>query len=147
MADQNLPPQNASDGTVPQLFAVDPQEITTILALSVPAHAETTFDDAQFLDLVAHSFSITIDEKKEIVASVPKFSQHQVDELFRILQEERVKFAELNTRHAARLQELEAEHAKQWDALDAHAKQAIEEQHSKEDDERKAEEIRKQMGL
>lgn len=148
MPDPNQPqPGQGSSGDAAQLFAVDPKEIEQILALTVPAHPGTQFDEREFADLVARSFSITLEEKREIILSVEKFSQHQVDELFRILREERVKFAELNAKHAARLQELEAEHAAQWSALDAEAARAAEEQRQKEDDERKAEEIRKQMGL
>lgn len=135
---------SAQSGSDPQLFVVDATEIAQILALPIPAHPETTFDEAQFKDLVARSFSITLDEKKEIIGSCPKFSQHQIDELFRILGEERVKFAELNAKHVARMSDLESKHAAEWQDLE---QQSSEEQKAREDDEKKAEEIRKQMGL
>ncbi len=142
------PPAAGSAGALPpQLFAVDPTEIETILALEVPAHTETVFDELQFKDLVARSFSITLDEKREIVTGCGKFTQHQVNELFRILTEERVKFAELNAKHTARLQELETQHAKEWDELNAQTTTKEAERVQAEEDERKAEEIRKQMGL
>lgn len=139
---------SSEDGkTPPQLFVVDPAHIDEILAMEVPAHPKTAFDEKTFKDLIARSFSITIEEKRDIVNSVAKFSQHQIDELFRILKEERVKFAELNSRHANRLNELDEKHAAEWQALDEQAKSAAEEGKSREDDEKKAEEIKKQLGL
>jgi len=137
----------AQPGDDEQLFVVDPAEVEAILALAVPAHPQANFTDSEFLELVARSFSITLDEKKEIVGKAGEFSQHQVDELFRILGEERVKFAELNTRHNARMRELQDKHASERAALEAQVQQAGEEQRTREDDERKAEEIRRQMGL
>lgn len=140
-------PLAADGGLPPQLFAVDPKEIETILTLVVPSHPETTFDEAQFKDLVARSFSITLDEKKEIITGCGKFTQHQVDELFRILTEERVKFAELNAKHTARLAELEQKHATEWAALEAQANVKSAEQSQSEKDAQEAEEIKKQLGL
>lgn len=131
----------------PQMFAVDPAEIDSVLALPVPTHPETTFDEAQFKDLVARSFSITLDEKREIVTGCGKFSQHQVDELFRILTEERVKFAELNAKHAARMTELEQKHAAEWAALEAQANVKSAEQTQADKDAQEAEEIKKSLGL
>ncbi|MBV8516488.1 MAG: hypothetical protein JO197_03700 [Acidobacteria bacterium] len=85
------------------LFAVKAEEIALIDALPVPEHPSTTFDDERYRALIARSFSITADEKRSILESTPKFTQHQVDELFRILEEERQKFSELNARHEARM--------------------------------------------
>ena len=90
------------------LFAVDAEEIAEILALPMPAHPETTFDDAVLRDLIARSYSVRIDEKRHIIASCATYSQYQIDELFRILTAERERFAQLNAEHVTRMIELEA---------------------------------------
>ncbi len=50
-----------------------------------------------FANLLCWSISLTIDEKKRIMESVPKLSQHQVDELQVIFEDERYKFMEMWT--------------------------------------------------
>lgn len=93
-----------------RLFVVDPEEIDAILALPLPPH-ETVFDEARLQDLVARSYSMTRAEKEEIIRSVPRFSQEQVETLIEIFTDEREKFRELNDRHARRLAELDEEGA------------------------------------
>lgn len=92
------------------LFIVDEAEIAQVLALPVPAHPETTFDHAQFLDVVAGAFSITLEEKRGLVADCGSFSQYQIDELILILLRERWRFAELNARYLQRMKDLDAKH-------------------------------------
>lgn len=111
-------------------------------SVKIPAH-QLKFDEAYFLNLLAGSISLTKDEKKKIVDSVPKLRQEQVDELIRIFEEERAKFIELSPKHGAQLKKLEDEHAADWKDIEisyvATAK--------KEEEDKKAEEIRKQLGL
>ncbi len=92
------------------LFVVDEAEVDEVLAMAVPSHPETDFDDAHFLDIVARSFSITLEEKRDLVSNCGRFSQYQIDELFRILRQERLNFAELNAQHLRRLDDLNAKH-------------------------------------
>ena len=87
------------------LFAVDPKEVKTVLAATIPQH-ETVFDEAQLRSLVACALSITLAEKLEIISGISKFSQLQIDALVRILSEERVVFAELEEKHRRGLAEL-----------------------------------------
>ena len=48
--------------------------------IKIPAHS-LKFDEAYFIKLLAGSISLTRDEKKRIVDSIPKLRQEQVDEL------------------------------------------------------------------
>lgn len=91
-------------------FTVNAREVREVLALEIPAHPETEFDEAQFKDLVARSFSISLDEKKRMVRNVPGLSQHQVNEVLRILAKERSDFATINKRRAERGGSREAKH-------------------------------------
>lgn len=113
-----------------------------VLKVKVPPHT-LQFDEQYFLHLLAGSISLTKDEKKRIVESIPKLKQSQIDELVRIFEEERKKFAELGQEHVPQLEKLAQQHYQDW--LDIELAQ---EQTSKADeDAKKAEELRKQIGL
>ena len=58
------------------------QEFKTTIV--IPPHS-ISFDENKFLNLLAGSISLTKDEKKKIIDSIPKLRQDQVDELMRIL--------------------------------------------------------------
>lgn len=111
--------------------------------ISVPEHPETTFDAQQFLMLLAGSISLMRDEKWRIIQAIPKLSQFQIDELFKILNEEKKKFAELSPKHLLQLQKLEQKHSEEWKDLQSMMVQ----QNVKEQDTAQADEIRKQLGL
>lgn len=111
--------------------------------IAIPGHAETQFDEQKFLALLRGSISLTRDEKWRIIQAVPKLSQFQVDELQKILEEERRKFSELSPKHLLQLMKLEQKHAEDWKDLQA---VAVNDQ-SKKQEQDQAEEIRKQLGL
>jgi hypothetical protein len=115
---------------------------TFTTTIKLPAH-QLSFDENRFLNLLAGSISLTKDEKKKIIDSIPKLRQEQVDELIRIFDEERAKFIELSPKHGAQLKKLEDEHAADWKDLEMAYKAASQGQ----EDQNKAEEIRKQLGL
>lgn len=111
--------------------------------ITVPAHPSTTFDEQRFLTLLRGSISLTRDEKWRIIQAVPKLSQFQVDELQKILEEEKRKFSELSPKHLLQLMRLEQKHAQDWQDLQAITVQ----QQAKASEEQQAEDIRKQLGL
>lgn len=121
-------------------FAERMKTFTTTIVL--PAHT-LQFDSAYFLNLLAGSISLTRDEKKKIIDSMPKLRQAQVDELIRIFEEERAKFIELSPKHGAQLKKLEDEHIADWRDIELMYKQ----ESQAEVDTAKADEIRKQLGL
>ncbi|MBI4994772.1 hypothetical protein HZC21_03970 [Candidatus Peregrinibacteria bacterium] len=117
-------------------------KLGSALRVKIPLHS-LQFDEQYFLHLLAGSISLTKDEKMRIIESIPKLKQSQIDELIKIFEEERRKFAELGDEHVPQLEKLAKQHYEDW--TDIEMKQ---EQTSKADeDARKAEEIRKQMGL
>lgn len=111
--------------------------------VSIPAHPETTFDEQMFLLLLRGSISLTRDEKWRIIQAVPKLSQFQVDELQKILEEERRKFGELSPKHLVQLMKLEQKHSQDWQDLQSITVQ----QHASAQEQQQADEIRKQLGL
>lgn len=114
-----------------------------ISRVKVPAHPNTTFDEKRFIELLAGSISLTIQEKERIIQAIPQLSQFQIDELIKIFDEEKAKFTELEKKHADQVAELEKMHSEGWQDLEA--KKA--EETATEDEARKQEEIRKQLGL
>ena len=111
--------------------------------ITMPAHPQITFDEQRFLTLLRGSISLTRDEKWRIVHAIPKLSQFQIDELQKILEEEKRKFSELSPKHLLQLMKLEQRHAEDWKDLQSIAVQ----QGAKKEDQSQADEIRKQLGL
>ena len=111
--------------------------------ITVPEHPETKFEEQAFLILLSGSISLTRDEKWRIVQAIPKLSQFQIDELQKILTEEKRKFSELSPKHLLQLQKLEQKHAEDWKDLQS---VTVQEQ-AKEEETQQADEIRKQLGL
>lgn len=109
----------------------------------MPAHPQTTFDEQRFLALLRGSISLTRDEKWRIIQAVPKLSQFQVDELQKILEEEKRKFGELSPKHLSQLMKLEQKHSDDWRDLQTVAVQ----QDARTEEADEAEKIRKQLGL
>ncbi len=114
-----------------------------LLTIPIPPHPNTNFDEKIFVQLLAGSISLTINEKKKIVDAIPKLSQFQIDELMKIFDEEKNKFAELEKKHSEQISELEKQHA--GSPQDLEDKQQEEEKRGKEAQE--AEDIKKQLGL
>ena len=109
----------------------------------IPQHAETSFDEQKFLLLLRGSISLTRDEKWRIIQAVPKLSQFQIDELQKILEEERFKFSQLSPKHLKHLMQLERKHAEDWKDLQSMYVQNA----AKQQEQSQADEIRKQLGL
>lgn len=111
--------------------------------IAVPVHPETQFDEQRFLTLLRGSISLTRDEKWRIIQAIPKLSQFQIDELQKILEEERRKFSELSPKHLLQLMKLEQKHAEDWRDLQSVSVQ----QSAQNQEQQQADEIRKQLGL
>jgi len=114
-----------------------------ITSVTIPPHPNTKFDEKKFVELLAGSISLTITEKKRIIEAIAQLSQFQIDELMKIFEEEKGKFAELEKKHAEQIRDLEEKHKESF--VDEKAKAEEKEAKAKEDQE--AENIKKQLGL
>lgn len=129
------------EDTTPANFQLG-SKLPPILKVVAPKHT-LDFDEESFIRLLAGSISLSKDEKKRIVDSIPKLKQSQIDELVRIFEEERQKFAALSKKHVPQLEKLAQQHYADWMSLEEEYMQ----EHKKKDDQDKAEEIRKKLGL
>lgn len=136
VAEENYLRPRPPDGELGIGFIGDYQ--TTI---QVPAHPNTIFDEVYFLKMLSGSISLTKNEKKKIVESVSKLSQYQIDELIKIFEEERRKFAELDEKHQVKIRELQQKQAEDWKDLEMD-KQAVAQ---KNEEEAKAEALRAKL--
>jgi len=135
------PPPPKEEDKTPANYQIG-EHLPKVINVVMPKH-ELNFDEQQFLHLLAGSISLTKEEKKRIIDSIPKLRQEQVDELIRIFEEERRKFAELSQKHVDQLKKLEKQHWADWQDIELEQK-ATEKQAS---DESEADKIRKQLGL
>jgi hypothetical protein len=119
------------------------QASQALMQIQIPPHPNTKFDEKKFLELLAGSISLTINEKKRIIEAVPQLSQFQIDELMKIFDEEKGKFAELEKKHSDQIAELEKQHAGSWQDMESQK----EEESKKEEEAQQAEDIKKQLGL
>lgn len=93
-----------------KFFSVPVLEELVIRQLPVPSHPATTFDEERLLALLARSVSLAPEEKVDILARVPTFSQQQIDDLVTILTNEGERFAALEARLDERLRRVSEEY-------------------------------------
>ncbi len=135
-----MPPGTPED-TTPANFQLA-TKLPPKLKIKVPEN-KLKFDEEYFIRLLAGSISLSKDEKKKIVDSIPKLKQAQIDELIRIFEEEKQKFAALSKKHVPQLEKLAEQHYQEWMDLERESEQSS----KKEEDQGKADEIRKNLGI
>ena len=140
-AGANPPATQQPEDTTPANYQIG-AKLPKVIAIKIPAHT-LNFDEQNFLHLLGGSISLTKEEKKRIIDSIPKLKQSQVDELIRIFEEERQKFAELSAKHVDQLKKLEDQHLRDWQ--DIELSQKVDEK--KSNDQAQADEIRKKLGI
>ena len=136
-------PLQSDDELSEDQFVTGGDDHSFIANVKIPAHPNTQFDEKKFLELLAKSISLTKTEKQRIIASIPKLSQYQIDELMRIFEEEQKKFSELNKKHENQLKAIEEKHKNDWNDIEMQAKQ----DEKKKKDDAEADALRKKMGL
>jgi len=90
---------------------------STIFLQIIGNHPLTAFDETQFLDLLEHSLSLSMDEKKRVLDSTPILSQFQIDELIKVFSEEREEFKKLFPKEPDTIKDLIASQKKNWEDL------------------------------
>lgn len=114
-----------------------------VTSVKIPPHPNTTFDETLFVQLLAGSISLTVNEKKNIITAIPQLSQFQIDELIKIFKEEQEKFQELEKKHADQIAQLEKQHKEGWQDLESKAQEDA----KRAEEAKQAEELKKQLGL
>jgi len=110
-------------------------------------HPLTTFEEKNFIDLLEHSLSLSTFEKKRVIDAIPTLSQFQIDELVKVFEDERVEFRKLMPTEGEIIKGLVIKAQNEWEQLkDIY----IEEEKATiraNEDAKKAEELKKTLGL
>jgi uncharacterized protein (DUF342 family) len=135
-----MPPMPPQDNT-PANFRID-STITGKTPIKLPKHS-LKFNEQEFIKLLAASISLSKEEKKKIIETIPKLKQFQIDELMKIFKEEAEKFAELPVRHQKELEKMVDKHRKEWEQLEDECQV----QGQQVDEQSQVDDIKKQLGL
>ncbi|PID70170.1 hypothetical protein CSB37_03260 [bacterium DOLZORAL124_38_8] len=81
----------------------------------IPPHPNTVFNDAEFLALLEGSISLSMEEKKRVIEAIPRLGQEQIDELIKIFNEEKVKFAELEEQYGDEVAKLKKQRENEFE--------------------------------
>jgi len=109
----------------------------------IPPHPKTTFDEKNFLILLEGSISLTLEEKQRVIDAIPRLSIEQINELIKIFEEEKVKFAELEKEYGDDVKKLKAERQREF-TLAEDKKEELSEAAAEAAE---AEALKKQLGL
>ncbi len=124
------------------------EQVDSVVLGFLEKHSETVeVEPKVFLDLLKHSLSLNLMEKKRVIDAVPTLSQFQFDELAKVFTEERTKFRELAKEHPEDIKKLLAKQQAEWMQLgDLYTAEA---EKNKVEDANKAkeDEIKKSLGL
>ncbi len=107
----------------------------------IPAHPNTTFDEEYFLALLEGSISLTMEEKQRVIDAIPRLKIEQINELIKIFEEEKQKFAELEKEFADDVEKLKKEREKEIEMGEIKA----EEKSAASEEEAEAEALRKKL--
>lgn len=90
-----------------------------------------SFDQNYFLQLIAGSIALRIDEKEKIILSIPKLSQRQVDELMKIFEEEKDEFDKLAEKYPDQIKQLRDKAKTEWKLFETKDDQKMEQEENK----------------
>lgn len=135
----------SSDSIIPSISESEVDSV--ILALLAMHWAEIQVDVKNFHDLLKHSLSLSTFEKKRVIDAVPTLSQFQFDELTKVFSEEREKFRDLSKEHPDDIKKLLKKQQLEWLQLGDIYKAENEKKGKEDEDAKKAEELKKSLGL
>lgn len=135
----------SSDSIIPSISESEVDSV--ILALLAMHWADIQVDVKNFHDLLKHSLSLSTFEKKRVIDAVPTLSQFQFDELTKVFSEEREKFRDLSKEHPDDIKKLLKKQQLEWLQLGDIYKAENEKKGKEDEDAKKAEELKKSLGL
>lgn len=138
--DSTTPPQD--DQAKPQIIV----DNALFLELS-SVHPLSEFDEKYFLDLLEHSLSLSLFEKKRVVDAIPTLSQFQIDELHKVFEDEREEFKKLFPKEGDTIREFAKKAKTEWEQLYDIYLQERKAKASASADQDKIDALKEQLGL
>ncbi len=113
----------------------------------VSFHPLTQFDEKEFVDLLEHSLSLSVAEKKRVVDAIPTLSQYQVDELKKVFTEEREEFRKLMPKEGETIKKLVTDKKAEWTQLKQIYIDELKNRQKSNEDAGKIDDLKKSLGL
>ncbi|MDD2891977.1 MAG: hypothetical protein PHQ95_03350 [Candidatus Gracilibacteria bacterium] len=110
-------------------------------------HPLSTFDEKVFLDLLEHSLSLSVSEKKRVIDAIPTLSQFQIDELTKVFVDEREEFKKLLSKEGDTIKELVVKARDGWKQLGEIYTQERAQKEKQNEDQAKIDEMKKNLGI
>jgi hypothetical protein len=120
---------------------------TSIFEELVSVHPLSEFEERTFLDLLEHSLSLSITEKKRVIDAVPTLSQFQIDELTKVFVDEREEFKKLLEKEADTIKELVVKARDGWKQLGEIYIQERAQALKSSEDQTKIDDLKKSLGI
>jgi len=121
--------------------------VVNIFAELVSIHPLSEFDEALFLDLLEHSLSLSVSEKKRVIDAVPTLSQFQIDELTKVFIDEREEFKKLISKEGDTIKELVVKAREWWAQLRDIYMQEKAQALKQNEDQSKIDDLKKSLGI
>ena len=113
----------------------------------ISLHPLTKLDEKHFIDLLEHSLSLSVTEKKRVIDAIPTLSQYQVDELHKVFEDERIEFKKLLASEADTIKKLVGEKAAEWKQLKQVYINELAKRKTEQKDQNQIDDIKKNLGL
>jgi hypothetical protein len=113
----------------------------------VSFHPLTEFEEKEFVDLLEHSLSLSVSEKKRVIDAIPTLSQYQVDELRKVFTEEREEFRKLMPKEAETIKKLVTDKRAEWKQLKQVYIDELKNRQKSNEDQSKIDDLKKSLGL
>jgi hypothetical protein len=110
-------------------------------------HPISEFDDTTFLDLLEHSLSLSVTEKKRVIDAIPTLSQFQIDELTKVFVDEREEFKKLLDKEAETIKDLVVKAREGWRQLGEIYIQERAQREKQDEDQTKIDDLKKSLGI
>lgn len=123
------------------------QQTTNIFLELTSIHPLTEFDENVFLDLLEHSLSLSVTEKKRVIDAIPTLSQFQIDELTKVFVDEREEFKKLLSKEGDTIKELVVKAREGWKQLGEIYVQEKAQKLKQGEDQAKIDEMKKSLGI
>jgi len=120
---------------------------TVLFQELMSVHPLSEFEEATFLDLLEHSLSLSVTEKKRVIDAVPTLSQFQIDELTKVFTDEREEFKKLLPKEGDTIKELVVKARDGWKQLGEIYIQERAQKAKQNEDQVKIDEMKKSLGI
>ena len=125
---------------------ISPELVATFAEL-VSVHPLSEFDEKTFLDLLEHSLSLSVTEKKRVIDAIPTLSQFQIDELTKVFVDEREEFKKLLPKEGDTIKELVVKAREGWAQLGQIYIQEKAQKEKQGEDQSKIDDLKKSLGI